>query len=117
MNGESRPATATAALVAQTIEAGLVMLYWLAWSFGFGKLPFSLLLSSGIFGLPLVLTIAAVRGLYLGREWAWWVSFLMNIAVAAGLLAVSVAIAALPLLLSALLLLPMSRRYYFTSRL
>lgn len=117
MNGGSRPPTATAALLAQVIEAAIITLYWFAWSFGFGKLPSSLFLSSAIFGLPLALSMAAARGLHLGREWAWWLSFLMNIAVAVGLLAIGyVAVAALPLVLSTLLLLPMSRRYYFTFR-
>ena len=118
MNRESRPLTATAAFFAQVIEAALVIVYWLAWSFGFGKLPYSLFLSSAVFGLPLVLTIAAARGLHRGREWGWWLSFITNVAVALCLLAIgSVVMTSLSLVLPTVLLLPTVRRYYFTFRL
>ena len=116
MSGKGRPVTATAVFLAQAIEAAIVVLYWLAWSFGFGKLPYSLLWSSAIFGLPLTITVAAARGLHLGREWAWWLSLLANAAVALCLPAIvsfdlqAVMTAVLLLALPALLLLPTTRR-------
>jgi hypothetical protein len=112
----NRPITATAAFLTQVIEAAMVLVYWLAWSFGFGSPPYSFLLSSAIFGLPIILTVAAARGLHLGREWGWWLSLATNAVPALCLLGMGSFEASFFLLASTLLLLPTTRRYYSTLR-
>lgn len=121
MNGRRRPITAMVAFLAQAVEAGIVVLYWLAWSFDFGKLPYSIFWSSVIFGLPLTLTVAAARGLHLGREWGWWLSVVINATLGLCVLAIGsfdlrAVLIVLLLALPTLLLLPTTRRYYFTFR-
>jgi hypothetical protein len=117
-----RPITATAAFVTQVIETAILLLCWLAWSFGFGRLPYSLLLSSAVFALPIIISMAAAKGLHLGREWGWWLSLAINAVAALCLLAEgsfdlqAVLTALLFLLVLTLLLLPNTRRYYFTFR-
>ena len=116
-NFDGRPITATAAFLTQVMEAAIVLVYWLAWSFGFGTLPYSLVLSSVTFILPIILTVAAARGLHLGREWGWWLSLAINAVVARCLLATGSFMALLFLLVPTLLLLvPTTRRYYFAFR-
>jgi hypothetical protein len=117
-----RPIAATAATLIQTIGAGIVLLWWFAWSFGFGVFPDSLIISSILFFLPIALTVAAAIGLHRGREWGWWLSVAMNAVALFCLLAASsfgpqaVLLASLFLSATAFLLLPTTRSYYFTYR-
>jgi hypothetical protein len=114
-----RPFIATVAALSQSLVASGIVFVWLAFAFWGTSRLFALLFASVYWGLPLVVSVLAAKGLWRGEKAGWWTAVLFNLAgLAVGSWlevfpprwkAVVVIVFLIP---SVLLLLPPVRRFY-----
>lgn len=77
MSISSLPKCARIAAIAQIFFAGCAICLWGTWA-TWGVLPNSLIMSSAVFGIPLILAVVSLIGLWRGKMFGWVTGVVAN---------------------------------------
>jgi hypothetical protein len=77
MNGRGLPKYAKIAAIAQIVFTLCTVCLWIVWA-TWGVFPNSLVMSTAVFGVPMILAVASLIGLWRGKMFGWVTGIVAN---------------------------------------